>query len=72
MKFIILIIAIFNSTFLLSQITLSQNFESNFFPPTGWQVIKSNPVNNWIRTTSAINGVGSAKVQGAATDQNEQ
>lgn len=55
-----------------AQIALSENFDATQFPPSGWQIISSNPTQTWKRTTAAINGAGSATVDWIAEDQSEQ
>lgn len=70
MKLLIFLLISFN--FCNAQTALSENFESNQFPPTGWQVVNSHPLNKWKRTTNSINGSGSATVEWIAEDQSEQ
>ncbi|HMI06781.1 MAG TPA: T9SS type A sorting domain-containing protein [Flavobacterium sp.] len=55
-----------------AQDALTENFDAPEFPPAGWQVISSHPTNTWERTTSSINGSGSATVNWIDEDQSEQ
>lgn len=72
MKIWLFIVMFISVVFCNAQNALSENFDAPEFPPAGWQIISSHPTNTWERTTSAINGSGSATVNWIAEDQSEQ